>query len=28
MGIPGQSMVVALIVINVVVFLADWITAI
>ena len=27
MGIPGQSMVVRLIVINVVVFLADWITA-
>ncbi|MCE9528465.1 MAG: rhomboid family intramembrane serine protease [Planctomycetales bacterium] len=27
MGIPGQSMVVRLIVVNVVVFLADWITA-
>ncbi|MFN0021379.1 MAG: rhomboid family intramembrane serine protease [Pirellulaceae bacterium] len=27
MGIPGQSMVVRLIVINVVIFLADWITA-
>jgi membrane associated rhomboid family serine protease len=27
MGIPGQSMVVRLIVINIVVFLADWITA-